>query len=126
MKKTANYDWLLVYMYDEWEAGHNDHKRGEKVRVLVERFEPNFPKNKIGSANDKKTAIAYLRDDGLIEVVDTAGKAITDPDQAYSTGRMKPTQNSRGYLEKMQTENANKVDSKSGTFLSKIFRKGKS
>jgi hypothetical protein len=91
MKRAPKYDRLLVYMYNEWDAGHNDHKRGEKVRVLVERFEHNFPKNKIGSASDKKTAIAYLRDDGLIEVVDTAGKAITDPDQAYSTGRMKPT-----------------------------------
>jgi hypothetical protein len=125
MERTAKYDWLLIYMYNEWDAGHNDHKHGERVRVLVERFERNYPKNKIGSANDKRTAIAYLRDGGLIEVVDTAGKVITDPDQAFSTGRVKPTQNGRGYIQKMQDDNANKVDSKSGTFLSKIFRKEK-
>ena len=126
MKKTANYNWLLVYMYNEWDAGHNDHKRGEKVRVLVERFERNFPKNKIGSANDKKMAIAYLRDDSLIEVVDTSGKVINDPNQAYSIGRMKPTQNGRGYLQKKQEDNTNKVASEYGTFLSRIFRKGNS
>ena len=126
MKRTVKYDRLLMYMYDEWDTGHNDHKHGERVRVLVERFERNSPKNRIGNSNDKKTAITYLHDNSLIDVVDTTGKKITDLDQVYGTGRMKPTKNGREYLEKMQTDNANKIASDSGTFLSKILRKVKS
>ncbi len=125
VKTTVKYDRLLNYMYDEYDIGHNDHKRGERVRVLVERFERNSQKNRIGNANGKKAAITYHHDRGLIDLVDTTGNTITDHNEAYVTGRMKPTQNGRDYLQKMQTDNANKIASDSGTFFGKLFKKVK-
>ena len=119
MKTFNNYDKLLQFMYTEY----NKQRHGKRVHVLVLHFERQSIENRIGNANDKKAAVAYLHKNGWIEIVNNHGEKITDSTEAYSIGMMEPTQKGREYLRQKRIDIADAIASVSGTFLGKLFRK---
>jgi hypothetical protein len=108
MKRTDLYDKLLQFMYDEYDRKQGFHGYGERVRVLIARFERLSAKNRIGNANAKSGAIRYLHENGWIDIRDTNGNKLSGL-AAFSYGRMQPTPKGREYLEQRRTRGVMKV-----------------
>lgn len=123
MNTLRNYDKLLKFMYDEFNRGNNASGHGERIQVLIDRFERSSPDNRIGvDAHDKIGAVSYFLRHGLIEAVDTRGNRIDKRMTAYNIGRMQPTEKGQNYLQQKRVVVANAVASVSGTFFGKLIK----
>jgi len=122
MNTLRNYDKLLKYMYDEFNRGNNASGYGEHIQVLIGHFENSSRGNRIGDANDQVGAVKYFLDNGFINALDTLGNRIISPREAYTYGRMQPTEKGKNYLQQKRIGAANTIASVLGTFFGRLIK----